>query len=122
MAAMCIACLLQFDLSAALVSNLIFGCCLFCLSLVDLECYRIPNGCLLISAAAWFAILPWSGMTIREILLHFVSAVVFGGSVLIISLLFDHILGKESMGGGDIKLLALMGLYLGLISSLFALM
>jgi leader peptidase (prepilin peptidase)/N-methyltransferase len=34
----------------------------------------------------------------------------------------DAILHKDSMGGGDIKLFAVMGLYLGPAGSLFALM
>ena len=38
-----------------------------------------------------------------------------------LTLLFDKILGKETMGGGDIKLFAVTGLYLGAAASLFAL-
>lgn len=38
-----------------------------------------------------------------------------------LTLLFDKLLGKETMGGGDIKLFALTGLYLGAAASLFAL-
>ena len=39
-----------------------------------------------------------------------------------LSLLMDRILRKESLGGGDIKLFAVMGLYLGMTGSLFALL
>ena len=105
-AAVTVLCLLRFDLTVLGLRNWIFLCCLFCLSLVDLEVYIIPDGCLLISAAVWLAALPFLGMTWREILIHVITAVGFGGA----------------MGGGDIKLFAVMGLYLGPAASLFALL
>ena len=40
---------------------------------------------------------------------------------MLFSLVMDKVLQKESMGGGDIKLFAVMGLYLGMAASLFAL-
>ncbi|MGN0403844.1 MAG: prepilin peptidase [Bariatricus sp.] len=118
-------CLLKWNLSVLCLRNLVFLCCLFCLTLVDLESYIIPDGCLLISAGAWVAAIPfsfveyggWSGIA-----LHLLAAVVYGGGLLLLSLLMDHLLKKESLGGGDIKLFAVMGLYLGMISSLFALL
>ena len=39
--------------------------------------------------------------------------------MLLISLIMDKVLGKESMGGGDIKLFAVVGLYLGFAGTLF---
>ena len=39
--------------------------------------------------------------------------------MLLFSLLFDKITGKESLGGGDIKLLFVVGLYLGLAVGFF---
>lgn len=48
-----VASLLRWDLSVEYLRNMVFACCLFCLSLVDLESFEIPNGCLIISAAAW---------------------------------------------------------------------
>ena len=35
----------------------------------------------------------------------------FGGIVLVLSLIMDKILRKDTMGGGDIKLLAVFGLF-----------
>lgn len=118
-AVLSVLCLLRFDLTALCLRNWIFLCCLFCLSLVDLESYIIPDGCLLISAAAWAAALPflWTGWgAVGKSLL---SAFVFGGGVLLISLLLDKLLKKESLGGGDVKLFAVVGLYLGLTATLF---
>jgi leader peptidase (prepilin peptidase)/N-methyltransferase len=50
-----------------------------------------------------------------------VPSALLGGGLLLISLAMDRILGRESMGGGDIKLLAVVGLYLGPIGAMFAL-
>ena len=46
-------------------------------------------------------------------------AVVFGGVLLGISVIMDRRLGRESLGGGDIKLFAVTGLYLGFAGTLF---
>ncbi len=116
------ACLLRGDLNVLTLRNLVFLCCLFCLSLVDLEVYIIPDGCLLISLAAWLAALPFSGWSWQEIGLHLLSGIVVGGAILLLSLIMDRILHKDTMGGGDIKLFAVVGLYLGFIASLFAVM
>ena len=119
-AAVTVACLLRFDLTVLCLRNYIFLCCLFCLSLGDLESYIIPDGCLIVSAAAWVLALPFVGMGWQEILLSVAAAVVFGGGLLGISLILDKLLKKESLGGGAIKLFAVMGLYLGFLPSLFA--
>lgn len=113
--------LLRFDLSPEFVRNMVLACCLFCLSLVDLEIFEIPNGCVLIPVIAWFAAIPFVGMSGMDVLYHVLSGVGYGAVLLALVLLFDKILGKESMGGGDLKLFVVMGLYLGVAASLFAL-
>ena len=110
-------CLLRFDLTFEALRNWIFLCCLMCLSLVDLEIFEIPDGCLIIATAAWFAFLPlvvsdW-GTEWKDVVIHLASGIVLGGLMLGISLLMDRILKRDSLGGGDIKLLAVCGLYLG---------
>ena len=120
-AALTVACLLRFDLTVLCLRNWIFLCCLLCLSLTDLETMIIPNGCLIVAAAAWLAALPFVGATWRVILNCVIAAALFGGGVLLLSLLLDRILKKESLGGGDVKLLAVTGLYLGIAGSLFQL-
>jgi leader peptidase (prepilin peptidase)/N-methyltransferase len=46
-----------------------------------------------------------------RILMGLIPAIVFGGGLLILSLVMDKILKRDSMGGGDIKLMAVLGLY-----------
>ena len=115
-------CLLRFDLTVLCLRNWIFLCCLFCLSLVDLETMVIPNGCLIVAACAWLAALPLLRPGWRVILNSLIAALLFGGGVLLLSLLMDRLLKRESLGGGDVKLLAVTGLYLGIVGSLFQLM
>ena len=118
-AALSVLCLLRFDLTVLCLRNYVFLCCLFCLSLVDLDSMEIPDGCLLIAALAWAVTAPFVGLSWRDAGFHLLAAVVFGGGVLGLSLVMDRLLGRESLGGGDIKLFALVGLYLGLVGTLF---
>ena len=116
-------CLLGYDISVLCLRNYVFLCCLYCLSLVDLDSYIIPDGCLIIPALAWAAALPWMNAPLGAFIVqHILAALLYGGGTLALSLVMDRVLGKESLGGGDVKLFALMGLYLGLAGSLFALL
>ena len=120
-ALMAVLCLLRDDLTIFLARDMILACCLFCLSLVDLEIMEIPDGTIILAIAAWVLSAPFTGMGLKELGLHVLALGVYGGGLLLISLLFDRILKRESMGGGDIKLLGVAGLYLGLGTCLFAL-
>ncbi len=112
--------LLKFDLTVITLRNWILLCCLFCLSLVDLETCIIPDGCLLIAAASWGLALPFLGWCWLEIGRQLAAGLFYGSAMLGISLLLDRVLQRESLGGGDIKLFALVGLYLGWLATLFA--
>ena len=115
-------CLLRFDLTILCLRNWIFLCCLFCLSLVDLESYIIPDGCLITAVAAWVLALPFLKPGWAEILRAVLAGLVFGGGILLLSLVMDKILKKESLGGGDVKLFAVVGLYLGFVGTLFSML
>ncbi len=118
-AALTVACLLRFGLSAEALRCWGFLCCLFLLSMVDLEIYEIPDGALIAAAAIWLATQPflWNGWL--DALLHVAAGVAFAALLLLASVVMDKVLKKESLGGGDIKLLAVIGLYLGFLPTLF---
>lgn len=101
----------KFGLSLQLVSTMIFCSCLFCLSLVDLDTQIIPDRFLVIPAVVRIAQL-FIEQDITDALIALIPAVALGGSILILSLIMDKILKKDTMGGGDIKLLAVLGLFL----------
>lgn len=91
--------------------------CLFVVALTDLESFEIHDGVLIFGfinffifslvqvfmKAAQFSYLGWS----------LLSGLAAGAIMLLFSLLMDKVLKKESLGGGDIKLFALLGTYLG---------
>ena len=114
-------CLLRFGLTVLCLRNLIFLGCLFLLTLTDLDAMIIPDGCHIAALLAWLAALPFVGMGRREILTHVIAGIALGGGLLLISLVMDRIMGRDTLGGGDIKLLAVVGLYLGPIGAMFAL-
>lgn len=120
-AAVSVLSLLRWDLSPEYVRNMILACCLFCLSLVDLEIFEIPNGCVVIPAAAWLAAVPFMELGFAEAGFRVLFACGYTAALLGLVLLFDKLLGKETMGGGDLKLFWVTGLYLGAAASLFAL-
>lgn len=105
----------RFGLSFQTVSALTLCCCLFCLSLVDLDIQIIPNRFLAIPAVVRLAQLTAEERLVSSIL----PALVFGGGLLALSLVMDKLLHKDTMGGGDIKLIALLGLYFGFAECLF---
>lgn len=63
----------------------------------------------LVASATMMRMIPF-GLTLGDGL---VGALVFGGGSLAASIAFEHLAKRPSMGGGDIKLLAVVGLFLG---------
>jgi leader peptidase (prepilin peptidase)/N-methyltransferase len=112
-------CLLRFDLTLLCLRNWILICCLFCLSLVDMEKYIIPDGILIFAAAVWLVFAPFVYDGWMDAGKGLLAAIIYGGGILLVSLALDKILKKDSLGGGDIKLIAVIGLYLGLVAPLF---
>ncbi len=115
-------CLLRFDLTWLCLRNWVFLCCLFVLTLTDLDDCIIPDGCHIVAVLAWLigALLmrtPW-----QDMLKSVFCGLLFGAGILGISLLMDRLLGRDSLGGGDIKLFAVCGLYLGFVGTLFTVM
>ncbi len=104
-----------FGLSMEAVRAMGLASILLGLSLVDLASYEIPDG-FIISGIVWWAIfLPFMGGSIGSLAINgLIGGFAIAGGMLAFSLLFDRISGKDSMGGGDIKLYFMVSLYLGL--------
>ena len=120
MAVMTTLCLLRFDLSWLTLRNFILLCCLFTLSMVDIDSMIIPNVFIIIPIVAWAAYIPLAERPLIYLRDGLIAGAVFGVGVLLVSLAMDKLLKKESLGGGDIKLFFVMGLYLGLVCGLLA--
>ncbi len=113
--------LMRFDLTIVCLRNFVFLCCLFCLTLTDLDDQIIPDECHVISVAAWAVCTALDFPGWKETGLHILAALVFGGAILGISLIMDRIMNRDTMGGGDIKLISVAALYLGFAGTLFML-
>lgn len=121
-AAVFVAIILRLGLSFDALRAMILYCILLALSLIDLASFTIPDKAIATGIVLWAAFLPLIHAPWRETLKNgMIGGFVLGAGVLAISLMMDKILGRESMGGGDIKLIFVMGLYLGLTGGLFAL-
>ena len=118
MALLFLGCLWRFDITVVCLRNLVLLCCLFTLSVVDLDIFEIPDGLLIAAAAAWVIAAPFQTPLWKSVVNGLVCAVILGGAPLVISLVMDKLLHKDTLGGGDIKLLAVCGLYLGAGESL----
>ncbi len=121
LAAVFVAMLLKFGLTAELISGLVFAGCLLCLSLVDLDTQIIPDRFILIPIFVRAAQLLYTG-GFSALLSAAVPGFVIAGAVLVISLIMDKVLKKDTMGGGDIKLLFVIGLFLTLPECLLMVM
>jgi leader peptidase (prepilin peptidase)/N-methyltransferase len=109
----------RFGLSAEALVYFAFVCALIVVSFVDLEFQIIPDeislGGLVVGILLCAALPSLQGTTSRWLAVgSSVIGVLVGGGVLYATgLLGDFIFRKESMGGGDIKLLAMAGSILG---------
>lgn len=101
----------RFDLSVMSLRAILLGLVLLVISLTDIHGWVIPDrlqlsGCLIFLGTAFFLPNP-PHVLLRGLL----SGTALGGGMLALSLLFDRLTGKESLGGGDIKLFFMTGLY-----------
>ena len=104
-----------------LFRDLILEVILLGLSLVDLDSYIIPDGFIIAGIVNWLI----SIFFVSDKLTYFKNGLIGGFSIsaliLIASLIMDKVLGKESLGGGDVKLLFMVCLYTGIFKGFFLL-
>ena len=115
-------CLLASGFTVLAFRNWLLLCCLFYASLTDIQARVIPDIVPLAAVAIWAAAAVISGMSVKQAAQRVLNGLVFGGAALLLALIMDKRLHKESLGGGDIKLFFVMGLYLTGSVSLFAVM
>lgn len=100
--------LLRCGISLALVRFLLMGFFLMVAALVDCDTMELPDGLLLAAACASFLRLFEDAGTWKAMLR---GALIVPAVLLLLVLLMDKLKGYETMGGGDIKLLAAVGLH-----------
>ncbi len=90
---------------------LVFVASLVAISIIDLQHQIIPDVISLpgIVAGLAVALLP-GGVTWLDSLIGIFAG---GGSLYLVAVVYEKLTGKEGMGGGDIKLLAMIGAWMG---------
>lgn len=107
----------RFGWSADFLIYLVFAALLIVITFVDLDHMIIPNGFLL------FGILPGLGLAALnwdQVHTYLIGALGLGAGFYLIGLLGNLVFKKESLGMGDVKFVALIGLMLGWANGLVA--
>lgn len=105
--------LLRYDLSVKTVEGMLFTAILTAVSLTDIYSRIIPDGFVIFAIAARLCFIFISGDRWRQLIDAAAGGIAVAGAVLIMVMIFEMIKKIEAMGGGDIKLLFVCGLYLG---------
>ncbi|MBU1862157.1 MAG: prepilin peptidase [Candidatus Omnitrophica bacterium] len=108
-----------FCLSAQYVAYLYLTCSLLVVAIIDFRFFIIPDeisfagmivGCLL---SLFFPTLQGTSKHLIGFSYALIGLVVGGGMIYLTGVIGDAIFKKESMGGGDVKLMAMIGAFLG---------
>jgi len=110
---------LKFGLSLKYFSCFLFTAALIAITFIDLRLQIIPDVISLPGIPVFFlCAVFFMGLTVWESVL---GILIGGGSLFLIAFVYEIITKREGMGGGDIKLLAMLGAFLGWKSLLFIL-
>lgn len=112
--------LLRFGLSLSYGVYLLFVASLVVITFIDIDHRIIPDKISLPSIPIGFVL----SFLLPELtwLQSLIGILVGGGSLLLVAIVYEAITGVEGMGGGDIKLLAMLGAFLGWEGVLFTIM
>lgn len=106
-----------FGLTASALAHFLFFSVLITIALIDLDHRIIPDVISLPGIPIFFLLsLAVPSVTWQEAALGIVAG---GGSLWTVAFLYERLTGKAGMGGGDIKLLAMMGGFIGWQGVLF---
>jgi leader peptidase (prepilin peptidase)/N-methyltransferase len=100
----------HYPLSPLLVSRLVFGCALIVLFAIDLEHHLLPN---VITLPGIVVGLVFSLVTEPGWMSALIGAAVGGGSLWLIAEAYYRLRHEEGLGMGDVKMLAMIGAFVG---------
>ena len=131
-----VACSLRFGLSVAGLKWAVFGCILVLLFWTDLESRILPDeitisGTILglifaflvpIDSYVLAIFFPDMPTTVQSVVSAVAGSLILAGPIWIVSVLYERIRGRQGLGLGDVKLLLLLGAFLGFRDGIVALM
>lgn len=135
-----VALVLCFGIGIQALAYAALACILCGITLVDYDTRTIPNGFIVAGVVVWlvtvwFMYVPVGrfaqgtlfvetfGYGFLAVLVDgLLAAFAIGGGMLALSVLFDKLTGKRSLGGGDVKLFFMVSLFLGVAMGLFNLL
>ena len=106
----------RFGLTLEFLLALAFIAVLLPISVIDARYYIIPNVLIVTGLILGFGIvcaIAYQRADVWYLLIRLIGAVAGGLTLWLIAVIGSAILRKKAMGGGDIKLMALIGLFLG---------
>ena len=112
-AAVFVSALFRYDISLQVLEAWALGCILLACAFADLEGYIIPDRFICCGAGLFALSLFFGGGVPHRLLSGALGGLAVPGGVLAVSVLLEKARGQEMLGGGDIKLLFVTGLFLG---------
>lgn len=113
--------LLKFNISLQALKFMVFASILLAASFADLEGYIIPDRFIVAGIVVYIGFLFFEQNPLTAAADGLIGGFAVAGFVLIVVLIFEKIKKIEAMGGGDIKLLFVTGLFLGLKANVLCL-
>lgn len=102
----------HYNINIETIYYLILVSILVVISFIDIDHYIIPDTLIIFGIIAVISFNLLTGfMSVKDV---FLGGLVCGGSILIFIYALEFIIKKEVMGGGDIKLFAMLGMFLGI--------
>ena len=111
----------RFGFSIETIEYLVLACILMGISYADLEDFLIPDRFIIAGIVNRLIFILLGNDVLSELLRSVISGLVMALGVLILVIVMEKVLGKEAMGGGDIKLLFMLGMYSSLYLDLLGL-
>lgn len=111
---------MRFGVSLKLVEMLLLAMVLLLVSFIDMEGFIIPDRCIIVGILIRFVFVLFGENVLPTLGRCLMGGVSIALPVLLVVLIMEHITGKEMMGGGDLKLIFMTGLYFSPAVNLFS--
>lgn len=104
---------LKFGLSVRTLEICLLSAVLMAVTLIDYDTMEIPDGLIGLGVLIFLVFSLFDGDFYGRLHSGAIGALCLGGGMLVLSLIMDFLLKKDTLGGGDIKLFGVLGLFLG---------